>query len=91
MVYAVQLKRKVLAAFVYYTGRELPEIMISTDIQGDALLMCRYYGLRFHLEFLIRDAKQYAGMEDCQARSEQKLHTHFNMALTAVSLDRAAY
>ena len=28
---------------------------------------------------------------DCQARSKEKLHNHFNMALTAVSLAKAAY
>jgi hypothetical protein len=91
VVYAVQLKMKVLVAFVYYKDKEQPEIIISTDTQMDALIMGRYYGLRFQIEFLIRDAKQYAGLEDCQARSEQKLHTHFNVALTAVSLAKAAY
>jgi hypothetical protein len=91
VVYAVQLKIKVLAAFVYYKDRLQPQIIISTDTQMDAIVMCRYYGLRFQVEFLIRDAKQYAGMEDCQARSKQKLHTHFNVALTAVSLAKAIY
>jgi hypothetical protein len=43
------------------------------------------------VEFLIRDAKQYTGLEDCQARSQEKLNTHFNVALTAVSLAKAAY
>jgi hypothetical protein len=41
----------------------------------DAMTLCRYYGLRFPVEFLIRDAKQYAGLEDCQARDEQKFIT----------------
>jgi hypothetical protein len=91
VVYAVQLKLKVMAAFVYYRDKEQPEIIISTDTEMDAVIMCRYYGLRFQVEFLIRDAKQYAGMEDCQARSEQKLHTHFNVALTAVSIAKAAH
>ncbi|MCU7552625.1 hypothetical protein OCK74_26130 [Chitinophagaceae bacterium LB-8] len=31
------------------------------------------------------------GVEHCQARSEQKLHTHFNVALTAVSVAKAVY
>ncbi len=57
----------------------------------EAMTLCRYYGLRFQVEFLIRDAKQYTGLEGCQARSQQKLHTHFNVALTAVSLAKAAY
>lgn len=91
VLYAVQLKREVLAVFVYYKDKEQPEIIISTDTQMTALKMCRYYGLRFQVEFLIRDAKQFAGLEDCQARSKEKLNTHFNVALTSVSLAKAAY
>ncbi len=55
------------------------------------MTMCRYYGLRFQVEFLTRDAKQYARLEHGQARSQNKLHTHFNVALTAVSLAKATY
>lgn len=91
LVYCVQLKQPVLAAFVYYGEKEQPEIIIGTDIKMDAMVMCRYYGLRFQVEFLIRDAKQYTGLEECQARDKQKLHTHFNIALTVVSIAKAAY
>ena len=104
VVYSVLLKRRVLAVFVYYkdpkTGRYRknkktkkvkPEIIIATDVEMTAETVCRYYGLRFQVEFLIRDAKSYCGLQDCQARSKQKLHSHFNIALTAVSIARAAY
>ena len=53
--------------------------------------MCKYYGLRFQVEFLIRDAKQHAGLEDCMARDKNKLHAHFNIAMTVVSIAKAAY
>jgi hypothetical protein len=91
LVYCVQLKQIVMAAFIYYVDREKPEIIIGTDTKMDAMTLCRYYGLRFQVEFLIRDAKQYAGLEDCQARDRQKLHTHFNVAMTVVSIAKAAY
>ena len=91
IVYCVQLKQQVLAAFVYYGLKEQPEIIIGTDIEMDVMVLCRYYGLRFQVEFLIRDAKQYTGLEQCQARDVQKLHTHFNLALTTVSIAKAAY
>lgn len=91
LLYAVQLKLKVRVAFAYYKGKKRPEIIMSTDEEMDALQMCRYYGLRFQVEFLIRDAKQFTGLEDCQARSKEKLHTHFNIALTAVSLAKCVY
>ena len=64
------------------------ELLISTDVTmaGDKVL--QYYRLRFQIEFLIRDAKQYAGLEQCQARSTDKLYNHWNMALFSVSLAR---
>jgi len=81
----------VLAAFVYYKGNDQPQIIIGTDTEMDALTLCKYSGLRFQIEFLIRDAKQYAGLEDCQARDEPKLNYHFNLALTVVSVAKVAY
>jgi hypothetical protein len=91
VLYCIQLKQNVLAAFIYYADRQQPEIIISTDINMGAMTMCKYYGLRFQVEFLIRDAKQHAGLEDCQAREEKKLHMHFNIAMTVVSIAKAAY
>lgn len=90
-VYCVLLKQIVLAAFVYYGHREKPEIIISTDIDMEVMKMGKYYGLRFQVEFLIRDAKQFTGLENCMARDEQKLHNHFNIAMTVVSVAKAAY
>ena len=91
VLYSILLKQKVLAAFVYYGDRKQPEIIIGTDTQMNVKTLCEYYGLRFQVEFLIRDAKQYTGLEDCQSRDKQKLHTHFNIAMTAVSIAKAAY
>lgn len=91
VVYCVLLKQFVLAAFVYYGDKQKPEIIISTDTEMDAMTICKYYGLRFQIEFLIRDAKQHAGLEDCMARDEQKLSTHFNIAMSVVSVAKAAY
>lgn len=104
VVYSMVLKRKVLAAFIYYkdkkTGKikkdkkgrkKKPEIVIATDIKMEAATMCDHYGLRFQVEFLIRDSKSFAGLEDCQARSKEKLDNHFNIAMTAVSVAKAAY
>lgn len=91
LVYCVLLKQIVLAAFVYYGDREKPEIIMGTDTVMEVMTLCKYYGLRFQVEFLIRDAKQFTGLEDCMARDEQKLHAHFNIAMTVVSIAKAAY
>lgn len=63
-------------------------ILASTDVEQEAGQVVAYYRLRFQVEFLFRDAKQFTGLEDCQARSEAKLDFHFNMSLAAVNLAR---
>lgn len=61
-------------------------VLFSTEVALDALTLSRYYKARVQLEFLFRDAKQFTGLTDCQARSQAKLHFHFNASLSAVTL-----
>lgn len=61
-------------------------ILFSTDLTLPALTLFRYYRARFQIEFLFRDAKQFTGLSDCQARDKDKLHCHFNASLSAVTL-----
>jgi len=63
-------------------------LLASTDLAQSAQEIVSYYRLRFQVEFLFRDAKQFAGLCHCQARSEAKLDFHFNMSLAAVNLVR---
>lgn len=94
-LYAVQLKRLVKAVFVEekrnneFTGTYA--ILICTDINLDPMSVYKYYTLRFQIEFLIRDAKQFTGLEDCQARSDRKLHFHFNTSMATVATAKAAF
>jgi hypothetical protein len=46
----------------------------------------RYYKSRFQIEFLFRDAKQFLGLNHCQARRMESLHFHFNASMTALNL-----
>ena len=85
-VWCVSLKRIVKAVYIEFKDRKAYTILLSTDIEQEGAKIIRYYQLRFQIEFLIRDAKQYTGLEECQARSETKLYNHFNMALMSVSL-----
>jgi hypothetical protein len=39
---------------------------------------------------LYRDAKGHAGLEHCQSRKEDRLDFHFNLALTALRIAKAA-
>ena len=61
-------------------------VLFSTDVDLDALTIYRYYKARFQIEFLFRDAKQFTGLTDSQARSQVKLNFHFNASLSAVTL-----
>ena len=60
--------------------------MFSTDTQLSGRDIVRYYKARFQIEFLFRDAKQGAGLNDCQARSAQALHFHWNAAFCVLNL-----
>ena len=83
-------KRKInlsIAVFYNKNGKEVArKLYFSTDLKMDGLKIVSYYRSRFQIEFLYRDAKQHCGLEDCQARSQNKLNFHFNTALTVVNL-----
>lgn len=63
-------------------------VLCSTDCKLAAELIFSYYAARFQIEFLFRDAKQFTGLVDCQARDQQALHFHLNAALAAVNIAR---
>ena len=66
-------------------------VLASSDITLSPKMIFEYYTSRFQIEFLFRDAKQFAGLTDCQARNENKLDFHFNASLTAVSVAKVAH
>ena len=57
-------------------------LRFSTDTELDAESIYRYYKARFQIEFLFRDARQFTGLNDCQARRQDSLGFHFNASLT---------
>jgi hypothetical protein len=63
-------------------------ILASTDTSQHAEEVARYYRLRYQIEFVIRDAKQHAGLTHCQARSQEKFDFHLNMSVAAVNVLR---
>jgi hypothetical protein len=74
-------------AVFYKNQKEMArKLYFSTDLGMDGMKIVSYYRSRFQIEFLYRDAKQHCGLEDCQARSQNKLYFHFNAALTSVNL-----
>lgn len=91
IVNSKSLKRNVRVAYVQQKATGRYAILFSTDVNLDGFLIYKYYKARFQIEFLFRDAKQYTGLTHCQARSENKLHFHFNTSLTTVSLAKAEF
>jgi hypothetical protein len=85
IVYCVTLKQLVKVVYLEKLNGFGYEVLLSTDRELSGGKIIAYYRLRFQIEFLIRDAKQHGGLEDCQARDEKKLNYHFNMALGSVS------
>lgn len=92
VVWSIALKRTIRLA--YLLDRRPPTgsrfvVLFSTDIQQDPKQIYRFYQLRFQIEFLFRDAKQFTGLADCQARDVIKLEFHFNASLTALNLAKS--
>ncbi len=82
----VQFQCNLRVVLVVDTKHNRQAVLFSTDLHLDALTIYRYYKARFQIEFLFRDAKQFAGLTDCQARSEAKRNFHCNASLSAVTL-----
>ena len=94
VVYSKALKRNIRLVHVTYTsnkGKLIRKLYFSTDTQMDALEILDCYQSRFQIEFLYRDAKQYTGLNDSQARSENKLNFQFNAALTTINIAKVEH
>ena len=93
-VYSKALKRNIILVHVTYlkaNGKDARKLYFSTDVEmkpGDVLL---YYHSRFQIEFLYRDGKQHTGLNDSQARSENKLHFQFNASLTSINIAKTIH
>lgn len=85
-VYSPSLKREIKLVIVKFKNKSIN--LFSTDLEMSGKDIFRFYRSRFSIEFLIRDAKQSWGLNDCQARDNQALEFHWNSALTSVNFAR---
>lgn len=92
-VYSRSLKREInlVVARTKKKGKWAHRLHFATDLEMQAKDILEMYGARFQIEFLFRDAKQHTGLDHCQARAPEKLHFHWNAALTSVNLAKAAH
>lgn len=93
-VYSKSLKRNIMLVHVTYpkaNGKDAYKLYFSTDVSMSAEDVLLYYQSRFQIEFLYRDGKQYTGLNDSQARSENKLHFQFNASLTSINIAKVVH
>lgn len=88
VVYSKSLQRNILVIIEEFTVRNKTtrRILFSTDTLQAPIDVQDIYHTRFQMEFGFRDAKQFTGLENSQARSTNKLYFHFNTALSAVNI-----
>ncbi len=88
VVYSKSLERNILLAVEQFQLKEktIFRLLFSTDTGQAPIDVIDIYHTRFQIEFGFRDAKQFAGLENSQARSGNKLNFHFNAALTTVNV-----
>jgi hypothetical protein len=80
VVWSVSLKRRIRVVVVVKLKEQKKMryvVLFSTDTHLSAELIFKYYKARFSIEFISRDAKQFAGFSDCQAHDQEALHFHF--------------
>lgn len=86
ILYSPQFKCKIRVVFLWNARTSKYALLFSTDTAQDARKIVSYYQLRFQIEFIFRDAKQFTGLTHCQARGEEALDFHFNMSFSALNL-----
>ena len=92
IVWHVSLKRMI--RLVYLLDRRKADktryaLLFSTDLNQSPEEILKFYRLRFQIEFMFRDAKQFTGFSDCQARNEKAIDFHLNTSLMALNVAKA--
>jgi len=83
---SLDIPAKVVAIVAKHGNRVGVALLFSTNLSLSAEAIVRYYKARFQIEFLFRDAKQFAGLCDCQSRSKSSLYFHQNAAMSGLNL-----
>jgi hypothetical protein len=94
-VYSKALKMVILLVSVDYLNADgtlkTRKLYFTTDLNLGFERVLEIYAIRFQIEFLFRDAKQFTGLMHCQSTNLIKINNHLNLALTTVSMAKAVY
>lgn len=83
-----QAMRRNIKIVVHYPDAGGHKIYFSTDLEMSGKYIIEYYRTRFNIEFCFRDAKQFTGLNHCQARNLAKLDFAFNASLASVNITK---
>ena len=81
-----QAMRRNIRIVVHYPDAGGHKIYFSTDLEMSGRNIIEYYRTRFQIEFCFCDAKQFTGLNHCQARDLAKLDFAFNASLASVNI-----
>lgn len=84
LVWCTSLKSQIRLA-ICYDDEGNHKYFFSNDLTLNGEEIVKLYRSRFQVEFCFRDAHQFTGLGDCQARSEEKLGFSFNVSMLAVN------
>ena len=85
LAYSKALKCKIrLVIWQMPNGKHKLFFSNDTSLTGEEVLRC--YRSRFQIEFCFRDAKQFTGLVDCQARDTWKLDFAYNASFAALNV-----
>lgn len=63
-----------------------PIVYFTTDLSMSPDRIIGFYRTRFQIEFGIRDAKQFTGLQSSQTRDRQRLDFAFNLSFTTLNI-----
>jgi hypothetical protein len=87
LAYSKSLKCKVrLVIWVMPGGKHKLFFSTDTTLSGEEVL--DFYRTRFQIEFCYRDAKNFTGLMDCQARDPWKLDFAFNASFASLNVSK---
>ena len=87
LAYSKSLKCKVrLVIWIMPGGKHKLFFSTDTNLSGEEVL--DFYRTRFQIEFCYRDAKNFTGLMDCQARDPWKLDFAFNASFASLNVSK---
>jgi hypothetical protein len=94
-VYSKSLKMIILLIAVDYLNDNATlktrKLYFTTRTDESFERILEIYQIRFQIEFLFRDAKQYTGLMNCQSTNLTKINNHLNLSLTSIAIAKATH